>query len=57
LVDIFSKEKRSEIMSNIGSKHSTQELIIRKLLFSMGYRYRLHRKDLPGTPGNREIGK
>jgi DNA mismatch endonuclease (patch repair protein) len=50
MVDIFSKRKRSEIMSNIGPKHSTQELIIRKLVFSMGYRYRLHRKALPGNP-------
>ncbi len=37
-------------MSKIGPKHSTPELIVRKLIFSMGYRFRLHRKDLPGKP-------
>lgn len=37
-------------MSKIGPKDTAPELFIRKLVFSMGYRYRLHRKDLPGTP-------
>ena len=37
-------------MQKIGPKDSTQELFIRKLLHSMGYRFRLHRKDLPGNP-------
>lgn len=37
-------------MSKIGPKDSTQELIIRKLVHSLGYRFRLHRKDLPGKP-------
>jgi DNA mismatch endonuclease, patch repair protein len=50
MVDIFSKRKRSEIMSKIKPKDSTQELIIRRLIFSMGYRFRLHSKDLPGKP-------
>ncbi|MEW6293773.1 MAG: very short patch repair endonuclease [Pseudomonadota bacterium] len=50
MVDRVSKEKRSEIMRAVGSKNTTPELIVRKMLFSMGYRFRLHRKDLPGTP-------
>jgi DNA mismatch endonuclease (patch repair protein) len=50
MVDVFTKKKRSEIMSKIGSKDSAQEMYVRKLLFSMGYRYRLHRADLPGKP-------
>ena len=37
-------------MSKIGPKHSKQEIFIRRLAHSMGYRFRLHRKDLPGTP-------
>lgn len=37
-------------MSHIKPKGSKQELFIRKLVFSMGYRYRLHCKDLPGKP-------
>ena len=31
-------------------KHTTPELRVRRLLFRMGYRFRLHRRDLPGTP-------
>jgi len=37
-------------MRKIGPKHSTQEMYVRKMIFSMGYRFRLHRKDLPGKP-------
>jgi DNA mismatch endonuclease (patch repair protein) len=37
-------------MGRIRSKNTTPEMLVRKLLFSMGYRYRIHRKDLPGTP-------
>ncbi|MCK4447907.1 MAG: DNA mismatch endonuclease Vsr [Candidatus Marinimicrobia bacterium] len=50
MTDIFSPKKRSQIMKKIGPKNSKQELFIRKLIFSFGYRYRLHRKDLPGKP-------
>jgi DNA mismatch endonuclease (patch repair protein) len=50
LVDIFSDIKRSEIMSRIGPKDSKPEIFVRKLVHSLGYRFRLHRKDLPGTP-------
>jgi DNA mismatch endonuclease (patch repair protein) len=37
-------------MRNIGPENSTQEIYVRKMIFSMGYRFRLHRKDLPGKP-------
>lgn len=37
-------------MARIGPKNTTPELATRKLLHRLGYRYRLHRKDLPGTP-------
>jgi len=50
MADIFIKEKRSQIMSGISGKDTKPEMIIRKALFSEGYRYRLHRKDLPGKP-------
>ena len=50
MTDIFSKEKRSEIMSKIGPKNSKPEIIVRKIVHSLGYRFRLHRKDLPGNP-------
>lgn len=42
--------KRSEIMRRVHSTDTTPELIVRKLAFALGYRYRLHRKDLPGKP-------
>lgn len=50
MIDRVSKEKRSEIMRAVKSKNTTPEMIVRKLVFSMGYRYRLHRKSLPGSP-------
>ena len=37
-------------MSQIGSKDTQPELIVRRLLTEMGLRYRLHRRDLPGKP-------
>ena len=48
--DVFSPEKRSEVMSKIRSKDSRPELLVRSMLHRLGYRFRLHRKDLPGKP-------
>ena len=50
MTDTVTKEKRSEIMSRIRAKDTKPEMIVRKLLHAAGYRYRLHRKDLPGKP-------
>lgn len=50
MADVFSKEKRSEIMSRIKGGNTKPELIVRSLLHRLGYRFRLHRKDLPGKP-------
>jgi DNA mismatch endonuclease (patch repair protein) len=41
---------RSRIMRAVKGRDTTPELIVRHLAYSMGYRYRLHRKDLPGKP-------
>jgi DNA mismatch endonuclease (patch repair protein) len=49
-LDTVTKEKRSEIMSKVRSKNTFPELAVRKLVFSLGYRYRLHAKNLPGKP-------
>ena len=43
-------EQRSRNMSAIKSKNTKPEITVRKLLHSMGYRFRLHVKDLPGSP-------
>jgi DNA mismatch endonuclease, patch repair protein len=48
--DNLSKEKRSWNMSQIRSKDTKPEIIVRSMLHRMGYRFRLHRKDLPGKP-------
>ena len=37
-------------MSGIGGRNTKPEIIVRKALFAAGYRFRLHRKDLPGRP-------
>ena len=49
-MDIYSPKKRSEIMSKISGKNTKPELIIRKLVHSKGYRFRIHKSNLPGKP-------
>ena len=49
-MDIWSKKKRSEVMSKIRSKNTKPELLLRSMLHKNGLRYRIHRKDLPGKP-------
>ncbi|MEA3221596.1 MAG: DNA mismatch endonuclease Vsr [Thermodesulfobacteriota bacterium] len=49
-MDVFSREKRSQIMSRVSGKNTKPELVVRSLLHNMGYRFRLHRNDLPGKP-------
>jgi DNA mismatch endonuclease (patch repair protein) len=48
--DIFSKNKRSDIMSKIYGKETKPEILVRKYLFAQGFRYRKNVKDLPGKP-------
>jgi len=48
--DIWSKEKRSEVMSLIRSKNTKPERIARKILSGLGYRYRLNVRKIPGSP-------
>src|SRR3990172_3737457 len=49
-MDIWSKEKRSYVMSRIRSKDTSPEKKVRSLLHQMGYRFRIHVKSLPGQP-------
>ncbi|MDH4162907.1 MAG: DNA mismatch endonuclease Vsr [Nitrospirota bacterium] len=49
-MDTLSKSERSKRMSLIKGRDTKPELIVRRLIFSLGYRYRLHRRDLPGKP-------
>ena len=50
MVDSLSPKDRSEIMARVRSKNMRPELAVRKLVFALGFRYRLHAKDLPGHP-------
>jgi DNA mismatch endonuclease (patch repair protein) len=50
MVDIVSPEKRSQMMAGIRSKHTKPEIAIRKALFALGWRYRIHDERLPGKP-------
>jgi DNA mismatch endonuclease (patch repair protein) len=49
-MDIWSKEKRSGVMSRILGKNTKPERRVRKILTDLGFRYRLHAKKLPGKP-------
>ncbi|MCC5090795.1 MULTISPECIES: very short patch repair endonuclease [Xanthomonas] len=49
-MDRLTPERRSWLMSRIGSKNTKPELALRSLLHGLGFRFRLHRRDLPGTP-------
>jgi DNA mismatch endonuclease, patch repair protein len=49
-MDTLTPEARSRLMSRIRGKDTKPELIVRSMLHRMGYRFRIHRKDLPGRP-------
>jgi DNA mismatch endonuclease (patch repair protein) len=50
MTDVFPSDKRSWIMSRVRGKNTSAELKIRSLIHRLGFRFRLHRKDLPGKP-------
>jgi DNA mismatch endonuclease, patch repair protein len=50
MTDVFDPAKRSAVMARIKSRDTKPELLLRRLLTSLGARYRLHCKDLPGSP-------
>ena len=49
-MDSVSPSRRSENMARIRSKDTKPEMLIRRMLHRLGYRYALHRRDLPGAP-------
>lgn len=49
-MDVYSKQTRSWVMRAVKSKDTKPEMIVRRYLHRSGYRYRLHKKELPGTP-------
>ncbi len=50
MTDVHNTETRSYNMSQIRSKNTKPELLVRKFLFANGFRYKLHDKNLPGSP-------
>ena len=50
MTDIFTKAERSRIMSRVTGKNTKPEILVRKMIHAMGFRFRIHRKDLPGRP-------
>jgi DNA mismatch endonuclease (patch repair protein) len=49
-MDTLTPAERSARMALVRAKDTKPELLVRRLVHGMGYRYRLHRRDLPGTP-------
>lgn len=49
-MDTLNPVERSALMSRIRGKNTGPELAVRRLIHGLGYRFRLHRRDLPGTP-------
>lgn len=49
-MDRLTPQRRSWLMSRVKGRNTTPELAVRRIVTALGYRYRLHRKDLPGKP-------
>jgi DNA mismatch endonuclease (patch repair protein) len=50
MTDHLSKTDRSALMGKVRGKDTKPEIVVRKIIHSLGFRFRLHRKDLPGCP-------
>lgn len=50
MADIVDPQTRSRMMSGIRGKNTQPEMLVRRILHAMGYRYRLHARELPGKP-------
>jgi DNA mismatch endonuclease (patch repair protein) len=50
MADTMTPERRSALMKRVGRRDTKPELVVRRMLHARGWRYRLHRKGLPGTP-------
>ena len=57
MTDTISSERRSANMRAVHSRDTQPEISVRKIVYELGYRYRLHRKELPGEPDVVFIGK
>ena len=48
--DVLTPQQRSHCMSRIRGKHTKPEMLVRKGLFALGFRYKIHDPNLPGSP-------
>ncbi|TIN20888.1 MAG: DNA mismatch endonuclease Vsr [Mesorhizobium sp.] len=59
MTDPLTPERRSKLMARVGPKNTKPELTVRRMLHAAGWRYRIHREGLPGTPdivfGSRKV--
>ena len=56
MADKMTPQQRSDCMRRIKSKNTRPEMLVRRFLFSHGFRYRIHAKTLPGTPDLAIVG-
>jgi len=50
MTDTLTPSQRSERMSRVRARDTKPELVVRRLVHALGYRFRLHRRDMPGSP-------
>jgi DNA mismatch endonuclease (patch repair protein) len=50
MADTLTPAERSERMSRVRGRHTAPEMLVRRVVHALGYRYRLHRRELPGCP-------
>lgn len=50
MTDVLTREQRSLCMSRVRGGNTSPEMVVRSTLHKLGFRFRLHRRDLPGTP-------
>ena len=50
MTDVFTPDQRAALMSRIRGRDTKPEMVVRRLVHALGFRYRLHRRDLPGSP-------
>ena len=50
MADVLNREQRTYCMSRIRGKDTKPEIVVRRIVHGMGYRFRLHQRELPGSP-------
>lgn len=56
-MDTLTTQQRSERMRRVRSRDTAPEIALRRFVWSLGHRYRIHRRDVPGTPDIAFLGR